>query len=76
MAKLLRANFARLRKSVSFWACMVSVVVITVVNYLIDYFVIADKPSEVALDLFFFSASNILFFGAIFVSLFLGTDYS
>lgn len=76
MAKLLRANFARMWKSVSFWVCMASTIGVTVTNYLLDYFLLTDRPSEVILDSYLFQCSNILFLSAIFVSLFLGTDYS
>lgn len=76
MAKLLRANFARLLKSVSFWVCFGSMIGTTVITYLLNYFLVADRPSEVILDSHFFQCSNILFFSSIFVPLFLGTDYS
>lgn len=75
MAKLLRANFVRLRKNVSFWVCFGSMIGITVLTYLLNYF-LDNRPSEVILDSSLFQCSNIFFFSAIFVSLFLGTDYS
>lgn len=78
MAKLLRANFARLWKSMSFWVCFSLSFGCTALNYLLDYFIYIDTigPSEAAMDSYLFQFSNVIFFGAIFVALFLGTDYS
>ncbi|MCH5198564.1 MAG: ABC transporter permease subunit [Oscillospiraceae bacterium] len=80
MSKLLSANFMRLRKSATFWLCAVSTMIISAVMiYLSSDWAnkAAENGLEKPLDVYFFQLAP--FIGAIiavFISLFLGTEYS
>ena len=75
MARLLRANFARLWKTKSFWVCMIISVGLGLANFLTSYSVNADCAKTLGAELMS-DGSNIFLFTSIFAALFLGTDYS
>lgn len=72
MAKLLRANFARMWKSKPFWVCGIILFVLSLTNYLLDYF----TGSCVAIEFYFFKLSNLMIFAVVFIALYLGTEHS
>lgn len=75
MVRLLRANFARLWKTKSFWVCMIISAVLGLSNFLTSYSVNTDCVKTLGAELMSYG-SNILLFISIFAALFLGTDYS
>lgn len=80
MSKLLSANYMRLRKSTTFWICAISTLLISIVMI----FMSADGAQAAAergivktLDDYYFQlAPYIGAITAVFISLFLGTEYS
>lgn len=72
MAKLLRANFTRMRKSKSFWVCGIILFAFSALNYLLDFFTDSCAP----IDFYFFKLSNIMLFAVVFIALYLGADHS
>lgn len=73
MSKLLRANFARLKYSLSFCVC----VIISCFEGLFNIFMCcvssAGQPFSLAP---FFCGSNTMFYTSVFIPLFIGTEYS
>ena len=80
MSKLLSANFQRLLKSKEFWLCAVSTLLISVIMICTEAdsaAVMAARGTIKPLDDYYFQlAPYIGAIMAIFISLFLGTDYS
>lgn len=80
MSKLLSANFMRLRKSKAFWLCAISTLLISIVAIFRN----ANAAQEMAergfvetLDSYYFQLAPYLgAIMAIFISMFLGTEYS
>ena len=75
MVRLLRANFARLWKTKSFWVCLIISTGLGLVNFITTYSVDADCVKFLGTELMS-NCSNVLLFISIFAALFLGTDYS
>lgn len=78
MNKLLRANFARLKKDRIFWIGMAGMFLWAVLVLVTDYCVTSATPEQMnSLDYFFFKYA-LLSGGvcAVFTSMFLGTEYS
>lgn len=75
MVRLLRANFARLWKTKSFWVCLILAFALTLVNFLTTYSADHKCVEKLGAELTS-GGSNILFLMSIFAALFLGTDYS
>lgn len=75
MVRLLRANFARLWKTRSFWVCMIISAGLGLANFLTSYSVNTECVKNFGAELMS-DGSNILLFISIFAALFLGTDYS
>lgn len=75
MVRLLRANFARLWKTKSFWVCMIISAGLGLANFLTSYSVKPDCVKTLGAEIMS-NGSNILLFTSIFAALFLGTDYS
>lgn len=74
MAKLLRADLARMWKSRSFWVCCALSAVSSIINC---FFTLRQGNwAYRTADLFADGCSNIVLFAAIFAALFIGTDYS
>lgn len=79
MTKLLSANFIRLRKSKLFWLAegiMVGISVFSVINFYIENHKYPDMSPEYADYLLFASAVFIFFVIAVFIGIFIGTEYS
>lgn len=75
MLKLLRADFARLWKTRSYWVCVIASLALCITNLVFDY--IVDKRVVQNLERFFMNdSSNIMLFAAIFSALYIGTDHS
>ncbi len=75
MFKLLRADFARLWKTRSYWVCVIASLALCILNLVFDY--IVDKRVVQNLERFFMNdSSNIMLFAAIFSALYIGTDHS
>lgn len=75
MFKLLRADFARLWKTRSYWVCVIASSALCALNLVWDY--IFNKGVVQNLERFFMDdSSNIMLFAAIFSALYIGTDYS
>lgn len=75
MLKLLRADFARLWKTRSYWICVIASLALCITNLAFDY--IVDKRVVQNLERFFMNdSSNIMLFAAIFSALYIGTDHS
>lgn len=75
MTRLLRANFARLWKTRSFWVCFIGSAALCLINFLTSY----SSDKEIANKLgaaLTSNGSNLLFFTSTFSALYLGTDYS
>ena len=75
MIRLLKANFARLWKTKSFWVCMIISVGLGLANFLTSYSVNSECVKTLGAELMS-NGSNILLFISIFAALYLGTDYS
>ena len=75
MVRLLKANFARLWKTRSFWVCLILAFVLALGNFLTTYSVKPESVETLGAELLS-GGSNIMFFASIFAALFLGTDYS
>lgn len=75
MVRLLRANFARLWQTKSFWVCLILTVGISIGNFISSYLF---KPIciEQMGGMLMSNCSNVELFSAIFAALYLGTDYS
>ncbi|WP_418667115.1 ABC transporter permease subunit [Allofournierella sp.] len=80
MNNLLGANFARLRRDRVFWLCLAALAVcsaFSMLNGCRQAAANADSGFVYQLDHFYFNLAPALgLFGAVFTSLFLGTDYS
>lgn len=77
MLRLLGANFARLKKSHSFWSCATFMAVYGAAMVCIDYYSLCRYGYEFPLDLICFDYANLMgFVSAVFVTLFLGMEYS
>lgn len=76
MSKLLRANFMRLRQSLSFWVCIVLQVFAAAMVFLMAYFMYQDKEKSLIFDRSFMVGSYIMFFLSVFITSFICTDYS
>lgn len=79
MTKLLSANFIRLWKSKLFWiaeAIMVVIPVLSVINFYIENHKYTDIEPEYAEDLLFANGVFIFFIIAVFIGIFIGTEYS
>ncbi|WP_167956175.1 ABC transporter permease subunit [Anaerosporobacter faecicola] len=77
MRKLLRANFARLKKSTVFWVCMIVMFLLGIVLPLVHYSDKIQSHYEVPLDNGFFSyAIFVVILASVFTSLYIGTEYS
>lgn len=74
MSKLLRANFARLRKSRSFWVCMILQIFLAAVKFLYRYAV--DPEKAVIFGGQCIAGSYIMIFLSVFITSFICTDYS
>lgn len=75
MVRLLRANFARLWKSKSFWVCLILAFALALANFLSTYSVQPQCVEKLGRELMA-GSSNVVLFLSIFAALFLGTDYS
>lgn len=74
MSKLLRANFARLKYSLSFRVCVIISVFAGLSNIFMTYI---TAPGQLfSLVSFFFCGSNVMLLAAAFIPLFIGTEYS
>lgn len=75
MVRLLRANFARLWQTKSFWVCLILTVGISIGNFISSYLF---KPIciEQMGSMLMSNCTNVELFSAIFAALYLGTDYS
>lgn len=80
MSKLLRANFSRLFKDKIFWlisAAIVVITLITAINSVQSFNASVQRGLMVKPDDYIFSQASVLgIFFAVFISLFLGTEYS
>lgn len=83
MRKLLSANFARLWKNKAFWLCTVTSLVYSVISMMTSCYQIvgmteeAQEAMQKGLDACFFNPVPVLgFLLAVFVALFMGTEYS
>lgn len=75
MLKLLRADFARLWRTRSYWVCVIASSALCTLNLVWDY--IFNKSVVQNLERFFMNdSSNIMLFAAIFSALYIGTDHS
>ncbi len=74
MIKLLRADLTRMRKSKSFWVCVILSFALSVLNSLI--FVPDIRTAENTAKNILEGTSNSLVLIAVFIALFLGTDYA
>lgn len=72
MVKLLRADLAHMRKSRSFWVCVILSFTLSVVNIITANPGWEEQTSRIILD----GTSNSVVFMSIFAALFLGTGYS
>lgn len=72
MAKLLRADFARMWKSRAFWVSFILLFLISASNYIGDYL----TDTAAAIDISLLRFSNVIIFAAIFTALYLGTEHS
>lgn len=75
MIKLLRADFARLFKTPSYWICAAVSLVICATNIVGSYLTNNDISQSIGTFLFQ-DVSNIMLFSAVFASIYIGTDYS
>ncbi len=75
MIKLLRADFARLFKTPSYWICAAVSLVLCVLNIVLSYLT-NNELSESIGTFMFKDGSNIMLFSAVFASIYIGTDYS
>ena len=74
MSKLLRANFMRLRQSLSFWVCVVLQVFLAAIDFFSAYFISTEKESVFGRS--FIVGSYIMIFLSVFITSFICTDYS
>lgn len=74
MIKLLRADLTRMRKTKGFWVCVIISFVLSVLNSFI--FVIDIRTAENTANNILYGTTNSLVLIAVFIALFLGTDYS
>lgn len=77
MSRLLSANFVRMRKSKTFWICLLFMFLYGAYVYISDYFEIQRTGYIETVDAYFFNYA--IFVGiliAVFCSLFIGTEYS
>lgn len=74
MSKLLRANFARLKYSLSFWVCVIISVLAGLSNIFMIY--ITNSGQTFPLEPLFLCGSNTMLLAAAFIPLFIGTEYS
>ena len=72
MIKLLRANFARLRKSKSFWICTVLAFAFNILSNI----EVTDSWTYQTGQTVLSSGSKIMLFSSVFTALYLGTDYA
>lgn len=72
MIRLLRANYARLWKTRSFWICLITAVALGISNLISDRAAYTQRAGSMMLQ----NGLNVVFFAAIFASLYLGTDHS
>lgn len=75
MTKLLRANFARLRKTFSFRVCFILVVGLSIANLISSYLfnpICVERTGSLMMS----NCLNVMLFTVIFAALYLGTDYS
>lgn len=75
MLKLMRADFARLIKSRSYWICVILSSAVCILNIVTGYIASKNSIQSIATYLMGDSSNNMLF-TAIFVSLFIGTDHA
>ncbi|MCM1166253.1 MAG: ABC transporter permease [Lachnospiraceae bacterium] len=75
MFRLLRANFARLWKTKSFWVCFILSVALSAANFFESYSVQKESIQRLGAQIMS-NGSNVMLFAAIFAALYLGTDYS
>lgn len=75
MAKLIKADLARMVKTRSFWICGGSAVGFMLLNFLLDCGVNENAAKQMGLVMFG-DSSNLMLFAAIFAGLYIGTDYS
>lgn len=80
MRKLLSANFARLRKDKVFWICIIAILLISggnMLNGCRQAIIMKQDGYIVGLDNYYFNLAPVPgLFQAVFISLFLGTEYS
>lgn len=74
MSKLLRANFMRLRQSLSFWVCVVLQVSFAAIIFFMIYSVYPEETHVFGRS--FIVGSYIMFFLSVFITSFICTDYS
>ncbi len=75
MVRLLKANFARLWKTKSFWVCLILAFGLGLANFLMSYSVQPECTETLGAQLMS-GCSNMAFFASVFAALFLGTDHS
>ncbi len=75
MTRLLRANFARLWKTTSFWVCTAISAVLSAASVVSGYMIRPISVEYMGTSMIS-NASNALLFIAIFAALYLGTDHS
>lgn len=80
MHKLLSAGFARLKKDYVFWICMVTMLVMTIYHVMSkseEAIILIEKGTMHYLDNYYFDMGPFIgVFCAIFICLFIGTEYS
>lgn len=75
MAKLIRADLARMIKTRSFWICGGIAVGLILLNFLLDCNLNKNAAKQMGVAMFG-DSSNLMLFAAIFIGLYIGTDYS
>ena len=75
MLKLMRADFARLIRSRSYWICVILSSAVCILNIVSGYIASKNSIQSIATYLVGDSSNNMLF-TAVFVSLFIGTDHA
>lgn len=75
MLKLMRADFARLIRSRSYWICVIISSAVCILNIVTGYIASKESVQSIATYLVGDSSNNMLF-TAIFAALFIGTDHA
>lgn len=77
MSRLLNAGFKRLINNKLFWACLITLLVVSIVGCISQYRNMLEYKIEIKTDTFLFSSASMIGIAlAIFIPLFVGTDFS